>query len=55
MGLKLHPDKTRVDFCKDGKRRGDHDHNGFTFLRFAFRARKARSKDRRFDVADCRL
>jgi len=43
VGLRLHPDKTRVVYCKDGKRRGDHGHTGFTFLGFAFRARKARN------------
>ncbi|MGH9043434.1 MAG: group II intron reverse transcriptase/maturase [Acidimicrobiales bacterium] len=45
VGLKLHPDKTHVVYCQDGKRRGDHEHTGFTFLGFAFRARKARSRD----------
>jgi len=40
VGLKLHPDKTRVVYCKDGKRRGDYEHTGFTFLGFAFRARR---------------
>ncbi|MHB1726559.1 MAG: group II intron reverse transcriptase/maturase [Acidimicrobiales bacterium] len=48
VGLRLHPDKTRVVYCKDGKRRGDYEHTGFTFLGFAFRARKARSKDGRY-------
>jgi RNA-directed DNA polymerase len=43
VGVRLHPDKTRVVYCKDGKRRGDHDHTGFTFLGFSFRARKARN------------
>jgi RNA-directed DNA polymerase len=44
VGLRLHPDKTRVVYCKDGKRRGDHDHTSFTFLGFTFRARKAVDK-----------
>ena len=48
VGLKLHPDKTRIVYCKDGKRRGDHEHTSFTFLGYAFRARKARSKDGRY-------
>jgi RNA-directed DNA polymerase len=30
--------------CKDGNRRGEHEHTSFTFLGFAFRARKARAK-----------
>lgn len=43
VGLRLHPDKTRVVYCKDGKRRGDHEHTSFTFLGFTFRARRARN------------
>ena len=48
VGLRLHPDKTRIVYCQDGKRRGDHEHTSFTFLGYAFRARKARSKDGRY-------
>ena len=42
VGLSLHPDKTRIVYCKDAKRRGDHEHTSFTFLGFTFRARTAR-------------
>jgi len=42
VGLRLHPDKTRIVYCKDGRRRGVHEHTSFTFLGFTFRARKAR-------------
>jgi RNA-directed DNA polymerase len=45
VGLRLHPDKTRIVYCKDGQRRGDHEHTSFTFLGFTFRARKAMGKD----------
>ena len=45
VGLRLHPDKTRVVYCKDGKRRGNHDHTAFTFLGFTFRARKSRAEN----------
>jgi group II intron reverse transcriptase/maturase len=48
VGLNLHPDKTRIVYCKDGQRRGEHEHTSFTFLGFAFRARKARTKDGEF-------
>jgi len=44
VGLRLHPDKTHVVYCKDGKRRGQHEHASFTFLGYTFRAREARSK-----------
>jgi RNA-directed DNA polymerase len=45
VGLRLHPDKTRIVYCKDGQRRGDHEHTSFTFLGFTFRGRKAMGKD----------
>jgi RNA-directed DNA polymerase len=45
VGLRLHPDKTRIVYCKDSNRRGDHEHTSFTFLGFAFRPRAARRKD----------
>jgi group II intron reverse transcriptase/maturase len=41
-GLQLHPDKTRIVYCKDGKRRGTYEHTAFTFLGFTFRSRKVR-------------
>jgi RNA-directed DNA polymerase len=42
VGLRLHPDKTRVVYCKDGNRRGFYEHTFFTFLGYTFRARAAR-------------
>lgn len=45
VGLELHPDKTKIVYCKDSKRRGDYEHTSFTFLGFTFRSRKARRKD----------
>jgi RNA-directed DNA polymerase len=47
VGLRIHPDKTRIVYCKDGRRRGDHEHTSFTFLGFTFRARGARGKNGR--------
>ena len=44
VGLRLHPDKTRIVYCQDGSRRGSHEHTSFTFLGFTFRQRKARNK-----------
>jgi group II intron reverse transcriptase/maturase len=42
VGLQLHPDKTRVVYCKDGKRRRtDCAQTSFTFLGYTFRARNA--------------
>ncbi len=48
VSLRLHPDKTRIVYCQDGKRRGKHEHTSFTFLGFTFRARKARTKGGRY-------
>jgi len=41
VGLRLHPDKTRIVYCKDSRRRGEHEHTWFTFLGYAFRPREA--------------
>jgi RNA-directed DNA polymerase len=45
VGLRLHPDKTKIVYCKDRTRRGLHDPTSFTFLGYTFRPRAARSKD----------
>jgi hypothetical protein len=44
VGLRLHPAKTRIVYCKDSNRRGSHEHTLFTFLGFTFRARKPRNR-----------
>jgi RNA-directed DNA polymerase len=44
VGLRLHPDKTRIVYCQDGKRRGEYEHRSFTFLGFTFRQRRARNR-----------
>ena len=53
VGLRLHPDKTRIVYCKDGRRRGDHEHTSFTFLGFTFRARKANGRNGEMFTASC--
>ena len=45
VGLRLHPDKTRIVYCKDGRRRGSYEHTAFTFLGFTFRAARGAVKD----------
>ena len=47
VGLRLHPDKTKIVYCKDDRRRGSFEHTSFTFLGFTFRCRGARRKDGR--------
>ena len=43
VGLRLHPTKTKVVYCKDSNRCGEHEHTAFTFLGYTFRARAARN------------
>jgi len=47
VGLRLHPDKTKVVYCKDRKRRLDYECTSFTFLGYTFRVRKAPTRDGR--------
>ena len=41
--LELHPTKTKIVYCKDGKRKGTHPNVGFDFLGYGFRPRLVRS------------
>ncbi|HEV7709778.1 MAG TPA: group II intron reverse transcriptase/maturase, partial [Asanoa sp.] len=47
VGLRLHPDKTKIVYCQDGTRCGSYEHTAFTFLGFTFRQRRARDKQGR--------
>lgn len=42
--LELNPTKTRIVYCKDDERRGDHPETKFDFLGYTFRARKSKNK-----------
>jgi RNA-directed DNA polymerase len=44
VGLRLHPDKTKIVYCKDGNRPSSSEHTAFTFLGFTFRQRRARNR-----------
>jgi hypothetical protein len=48
VGLGFTRSKTRIVYCKDGRRRAKHEHTSFTFLGYAFRARGARTHGRNF-------
>jgi len=43
-GLELHPTKTRIVYCKDGDRPGEHEHIAFDFLGYTFQPRRAKSR-----------
>jgi group II intron reverse transcriptase/maturase len=48
-GLTMHPEKSRIVYCKDSNRNASYPHVQFTFLGFTFRPRKAvNSQNRRF-------
>jgi RNA-directed DNA polymerase len=44
LGLELHPEKTKVVFCKDTNRRGEAEHTSFDFLGYTFRGRLAKGR-----------
>jgi RNA-directed DNA polymerase len=43
-GLVLHPDKTRIVYCKDNRRKGSYEHESFDFLGFTFGPRRAQTR-----------
>lgn len=44
VGLRLHPEKTRIVYCKDANRRATYEHTAFTFLGYTFRPRGVRNE-----------
>ncbi len=42
-GLELHPTKTRIVYCKDDDRRGEHSETKFDFLGYTFRPRRSKN------------
>jgi hypothetical protein len=51
-GLELHPDKTQIIYCKDGKRKQNHHCTRFDFLGYTFKPKLVRnSKDMSFFVS----
>jgi len=43
-GLALHPDKAKIVYCKDTRRRGDYPLHKFAFLGYTFRPRKSKNR-----------
>jgi len=43
-GLSLHPEKTKVVYCKDSSRKGDYPNISYTFLGYTFRPRAAQNR-----------
>ena len=42
FGLELHPEKTKIVYCKDASRRRTSEHTSFDFLGYTFRGRRAK-------------
>lgn len=49
-GLELHPEKTKIVYCKDANRTGDYNINQFDFLGFCFRPRLSRNRKGQYFV-----
>lgn len=47
-GLELHPEKTKIVYCKDVDRTHDYPNTKFDFLGYTFRGRKSKNKKGKF-------
>src|SRR5260370_4520208 len=45
LGLRLHPGKTKIVYCRDANRRGSYENTSFTFLGYEFRPRSAENRN----------
>ena len=43
-GLELHPEKTKIVYCRDDDRRGTYAHEKFDFLGYTFRPRRSKNR-----------
>ena len=50
-GLELHPEKTKIVYCKDSFRKGNYPHKKFNFLGYTFRPRRSKDRYGRFFVS----
>lgn len=48
FGLELNLDKTRIVYCKDEDRKGNHEYTSFDFLGYTFRPRHAKNRYGKF-------
>lgn len=42
--LEVHPEKTKIVYCKDDDRKGEHVHEKFDFLGYTFRPRRSKNR-----------
>ena len=52
-GLQLHPDKTKIVYCKDSNRNGSYEHQRFDFLGYTFQPRRVKSRAGNLFVSFC--
>jgi group II intron reverse transcriptase/maturase len=45
MGLTAHPDKTKIVYCKNARRKDDYPINSFTFLGYCFQPRRCANRE----------
>ncbi|OPX90744.1 MAG: Group II intron-encoded protein LtrA [Pelotomaculum sp. PtaB.Bin104] len=48
--LELHPEKTRIVYCKDDDRRGNYPETKFDFLGYTFRPRRSKNKHGKYFI-----
>lgn len=48
--LEVHPEKTKIVYCKDDDRRGEHTHEKFNFLGYTFRPRRSKNRWGKFFI-----
>jgi len=49
-GLEMHPDKTKIVYCKDDDRREEHPVTSFDFLGYTFRPRRSKNRYGKFFI-----
>ena len=49
-GLELHPDKTRIIYCKDDDRKGEYPDTKFDFLGYTFRPRRSKNRYNKYFI-----
>jgi RNA-directed DNA polymerase len=49
--LELHPQKTKIVYCKDDDRRGRYEHEKFDFLGYTFRPRRSKNRWGRYFIS----
>jgi len=49
-GLEMHPDKTKIVYCKDEDRREEHAVTSFDFLGYTFRPRRSKNRYGKFFI-----